>query len=291
MEGKLIIDVAEKYREFCKEREIPFGRISTVNPYDETTLFCPAGMQGYKTKFKDEHHVGTVANIQSCIRMNDFDEIGDTTHMLAFDMIGLFSFREMSVMSAINFWLDFLETLDLVPDYATIHADAPAMGVAYARRSIPFKFDSGCTWTDGEIGGFCTEFYIDGVEVGNIVNPLGTCIDVGFGLERLTNAAIKAAGGTVVLPNKAEKLKITIQKIIDSGYKPAAKQQGYVLRKLLRELYASGDSIDHPYFHAEIDRQQKMLSKYDALKDKHADKSKEWWWDTHGIAIDEVLSA
>ena len=42
-----------------------------------------------------------------------------------------------------------------------------------------------CKWTDGDIGGYCTEFFKDDVEIGNIVNPLGTCIDAGFGLQRL----------------------------------------------------------------------------------------------------------
>jgi hypothetical protein len=48
------------------------------------------------------------------------------------------------------------------------------------------RHDSGCVWTDGNVGGFCSELFTpDGVEVGNLVNPLGHSIDVGFGYERI----------------------------------------------------------------------------------------------------------
>ena len=79
-------------------------------------------------------------------------------------MMDLFSFRELSVPQAIRFWLEFLDQINALPDYVTIHPERMA------------------EWS-GFI--FCTEFYKNGIEIGNIVNPLGTCIDVGFGLERL----------------------------------------------------------------------------------------------------------
>ena len=282
------MNVAFEYENFCKRKGITFSRVLTVNPYDESTLFCPAGMQQYKDTFPDETRKGTVANIQSCIRMNDFDEITDTTHMLSFDMVGLFSFREMTVSEAISFWMEFLAVIDLSPDYATIHPDRPEWAVYYKKFGVETKFDQECTWSDGKIGGYCTEFYINGVEVGNIVNPLGTCIDVGFGLERLQRAVNAGTHETYGLPNKSDKIRYTVNKIIESGYKPGPKQQGYVLRKLLRELYNSGGSVTHPYFEAEIKRQDKTRSKYLALKEKHSDKTKEWWWDTHGIDTDEI---
>jgi hypothetical protein len=31
---------------------------------------------------------------------------------------------------------------------------------------------------------------------------------------------------------------------------------------------------------------EKVLQKWNRLKDKHKDKSKEWWWDTQGIDLD-----
>ena len=278
------MNIVEKYKIFCERNIIPFQIDDKVNPYDNTTLFCPAGMQQFKSLFKDESHKGTVANIQSCIRMNDFDEIGDSTHLLYFNMIGMFSFRELGIGEAINLWMKFIQQeLNLQVQYVTIHPDKKEWDWFYKIWNITdIRFTDECKWTDGEIGGYCTEFFINDVEIGNIVNPLGNCIDVGFGLERLE---MFVNGKTIT---KEQTLKETILKIIASGYKPSNLKQGYVLRKLLRELWRIGGTIEHPYFNDEIERQNKILSKYNRLKDKHSDKPPEWWYDTHGIKLDEI---
>ncbi|MBB4482744.1 hypothetical protein GGE46_005359 [Rhizobium etli] len=117
--GRLI----QHYQDFCLSKGIDFTRIDSVRPHDDTTLFCSAGMQQYKPLFSDPSYSGTVANSQACLRMGDLDEIGDGTHLLHFTMLGLFSFREMTVGNAIDFWLEFLATLGLVPDHVTIHPD------------------------------------------------------------------------------------------------------------------------------------------------------------------------
>lgn len=281
------MDITTIYKNYCERNGISFKLDNMVNPYDDSTLFCPAGMQQYKSLFKDNTHIGTTANIQSCIRMNDFDEIGDTTHLLYFNMIGLFSFREMSLQSAVDFWMVFLkDELKLNISYVTIHPDKSTIlddwNLLYDKYNIPVKLSDDCKWTDGEIGGYCTEFFIDDVEIGNIVNPIGDCIDVGFGLERLE---MFTNGKTI---NKIQTLKDTILKIISSGYKPSNLKQGYVLRKLLRELWKIGGSIEHQYFNDEVERQKRILIKYERLKDKHYDKPKEWWYDTHGINLDDI---
>lgn len=277
------MNIIEKYESFCHKKGISFSLSDKVNSFDDTTLFCPAGMQQFKPLFKDTSYIGTRANIQSCIRMNDFDEIGDSSHLLYFNMIGLFSFREMTIQEAVNFWMEFLlNDLTLKLSYVTIHPDKPEWVSLYANWQVEVRTSFDCSWSDGEIGGYCTEFFIDDIEIGNIVNPLGNCIDVGFGLERLEMFVNRKQ------ISKEETLKETILKIIDSGFKPSNVKQGYVLRKLLRELWKTGNSIDHEYFTQEIERQKKLESKYQILKDKHSDKSKEWWFDTHGINIEEI---
>jgi alanyl-tRNA synthetase len=280
------MNIIEKYRNYCDKKGIHFQIDDKVNPYDETTLFCPAGMQQFKSKFCDKEYQDTIANVQSCLRMNDFDEIGDSTHLLYFNMIGLFSFRKMTVDTAIIFWIEFIQNeLGLKIDYVTVHPDKIKDDLwtgYYYRYGIPIKSDEECTWSDGEIGGYCTEFFIQGVEIGNIVNPLGDCIDVGFGLERLE----LFVNGLQI--TKVKTLKDTILKLIESGYKPSNLKQGYVLRKLLRQLYYEGESIEHPFFSQEIERQDKIKTKYNRLKDRFQDKPKEWWFDTHGINLDEM---
>jgi len=71
------------------------------------------------------------------------------------------------------------------PDYVTIHPDKLFQWARFYGDRVPIRPDPECMWSDGDISGYSTEFYKNGVELGNIVNPLETCIDVGFGLERL----------------------------------------------------------------------------------------------------------
>jgi len=277
------MNIIEKYKEYCNSKGIHFQIDDKVNPYNDTTLFCPAGMQQFKSLFKDSNYRGTIANVQSCIRMNDFNEIGDSTHLLYFNMIGLFSFREMSLQSTIDFWMDFLRNVLLLDiSYVTIHPDKTDWVEFYKPYNVIIKLSEDCKWSDGDIGGYCTEFFINDIEIGNIVNPNDDCIDVGFGMERLE---MFTSGKTI---NKEQILKETILKIISSGYKPSNIKQGYVLRKLLRELWKMGGELDHIYFTNEIIRQKNILNKYDKLKSKYTDKSKEWWYDTHGINLDEL---
>lgn len=269
----------------CGEYEIPFNLEKSIRPHDDTTLFCCSGMQQFKSKFKDQKYLNTISNIQPCLRLNDIEEIGDGTHLLYFNMIGLFSFRQWTVKESIDFWMDFLiNKLELKIDYVTIHPDKiDQWRNYYSEYTVEVRSNNECIWTDGEMGGYCTEFFINDVEIGNIVNCNGDCIDVGFGLERLQMMV-----GEKVVTDKFSILKQTIMKIIESGYSPSNTKQGYVLRKLLTNLIKNNEKIDHLFYENEVKRQIKILNHYNHLKTKHLDKPKEWWFETHGINIDEL---
>lgn len=75
---------------------------------------------------------------------------------------------------------------------------------------------------------------------------------------------------------------------MESGYRPGNKEQGYVLRKLLRRIYVMGSTLDHPFFEEEIERQKRLRTKYLRLRDRYCDKSPEWWFDTHGIDVADM---
>lgn len=243
-------------------------------------------MQQFKPRFQDPAARGTVANIQACLRLNDLDEIGDGTHLLHFDMMGLFSFREMSVKDAVDFWFEVLDDVGLPPDTVTIHPDRlDAWRPLYDGRSVLIAPDPDCVWSDGEQGGYCTEFYRDGVEIGNIVNTGGDCIDVGFGLDRLALMLGEPP------PDRLTVLQQGILRIIESGYRPGPKRQGYVLRRLLRQLARQGGALDHPLFAEELRRQERLARRFRSLWPKHRDKPKAWWLDTHGIDLAEALEA
>ena len=198
-------------------------------------------------------------------------------------MLGLFSFREMTVGSAIDFWLAFCERVNLFPHEVTIHPDKMEVWSPLYRGRVPIRPDVDCQWSDGEISGYCTEFYRDGVEIGNIVNALGTCIDCGFGAERM--ASLREA---VPTPDIEAVLVDAITSILDAGYRPGPKEQGYVLRKLLRTLRERGGALDHPLMVEEEKRQERAVARYRQLLPSHRDKSPAWWWDTHGINVAEL---
>jgi len=237
-----MINVKLRFQQHCQQYGINFQVDDNVKPYDDTTLFCTAGMQQFKTIFNNESCMNkTIANVQSCVRLNDCDEVGDGTHLIYFNMLGLFSFRDWSLMQAIQFWTSFIEdNLKLEIDYVTIHPDKIDVWSPLYYDKYQIKEDPDCTWSDGETEkAYCTEFYIDNIEIGNIVNPRGNCIDAGFGLERLESLVNK-----ISLNDKSKIYKETIIKIIESGYKPGYTKQGYILRKLLRNYYKMGLTMD-----------------------------------------------
>lgn len=225
------MDILEEYRLYCLEKDVTFSLHDSVRPHDETTLFCPAGMQRYKKVFKDEAHTGTIANVQSCVRLNDIDLIGDGTHLIHFRMLGLFSFREWDVKRAIDFWMEFIVgRLGIKLTHVDVHPSTE-WAHHYGPYGVEVRLNEECTWSDAGIGGYCTEFFVGDVEIGNIVNPLGTCIDVGFGLERLETIV----NGTTPMTAR-ECLTDAIDVLQRSGFKPSNVGQGFILNKLMRRL-------------------------------------------------------
>ena len=63
-----------------------------------------------------------------------------------------------------------------------------------------------------------------------------------------------------------------------------------MLRKLLRQLYRLGGSMTHPFFQAEVVRQENLRDRYQKLLPRHGDKSPAWWFDTHGIDVRDLLA-
>lgn len=238
-------------------------------------------MQQFKKLFSDTSYQNTFSNLQSCLRVNDLLEIGDGSHLLYFNMLGTFSFRQWTVQETIEFWISFLNKIKVKVDYVTIHPDKINDWSKYY-KDVEIRKDEQCTWSDGDIGGYCTEFYSNNVEIGNIVNPLGTCIDVGFGLERLNFIL------TNEIDSKETVLKNTVLKIIESGYLPSNKGPGYILKKLLRLMVKENIQFDNKIYLDEVKRQNVLKQKYEKLKIKHSHMPKEWWFDTHGIDLNDL---
>lgn len=124
-----------------------------------------------------------------------------------------------------------------------------------------------------------TEIYVDGIEIWNVVFNQYYCnkdkslaplekpgIDTGMGLERLAKVSQKVETVfetdlflpiTALLPDKAE-LRVTrvmadharsIAFLISDGVRPSNKEQGYVLRRLMRRFIVHEHLLNAPQFH------------------------------------------
>src|ERR1700733_11951780 len=82
---------------------------SLIPDNDPSVLFTTAGMHPLQPYlFGQPHPAGKrLANCQKCIRTGDIDEIGDTTHLTFFEMLGNWSlgdyFKEESITMSHEF--------------------------------------------------------------------------------------------------------------------------------------------------------------------------------------------
>lgn len=269
------------YKNFFESKKIIFDIHNSVISPDDSTLFTTSGMQQYKKLFSDVLYKGTFSNIQKCLRLNDLDEIGDGTHHLVFDMLGFFSFSEYTVKQTIDLMMEFCLSINIKPDYVTIHQDKfDEWKHFYTEYDVEVRIDNECLWSDGNIGGYCTEFYKNDVEIGNIVNTLGTCIDVGFGLQRL-----KMVLGLREQKTRRDILEETCLTLIDSGVELSHYGHGYILKKLVTECIMLGSSISHEYFEKIKQNQIEIYKNYLRLSTRKSikDKTDEYWLSTMGF--------
>ncbi len=215
--------IKEAYLTFFEgkgHKRLPSSSLLPEN--DPTVLFTTAGMQQFKRfyLFPEEAPASRVTTCQKCVRTGDIDEVGDQTHLTFFEMLGNFTFgypkvegsyfKKESIEWAWEFLTEVLE-IDKSRIYATYFKDDNS-GVPEDTESleilktieglkeiIPQGFGDNF-WslgTEGSPGGPTVEFYVDGVEVWNLVfNEFvmknGTYepselkgVDTGMGLERL----------------------------------------------------------------------------------------------------------
>lgn len=240
-------------------------------------------MQKHKSKFHNPCHQ-TIGDVQHCLRLNDLDEIDDQTHHLDFYMLGLFSFQHWSLKKTIDFWMDFLTQIDCLPDVVTIHPDRKEeWKTLYEGYPVDIQEDPECVWSDGSIGGYCTEFYKQGVEIGNIVNTLGHSIDCGFGLERLERFVLPSSPPK----NGKDVLRQTIELLIEEGVVPSNSKQGYVLRRLIRTGEQRGLILPHLCCQKEYERTKRLQQQKEQVLKKYPNRSSEFYWETFGIRIEE----
>lgn len=105
------IDIRNKFLNFFENnnhRIISGARLVPEN--DPTVLFTTAGMQPLVPYLLGENHPeGTrLADYQKCLRTDDIDEVGDSTHLTFFEMLGNWSLGDYFKKESITMSFEFL---------------------------------------------------------------------------------------------------------------------------------------------------------------------------------------
>ncbi|MFA5967409.1 MAG: alanine--tRNA ligase [Patescibacteria group bacterium] len=277
-----------------------------IPEHDASVLFTTAGMQQFKpyyTGVPSPYGEGVVS-IQKCFRTADINEVGDESHLTFFEMLGNFAFNgSVSKREAINWGWEFLTSPDgMGIDKARLSAtyyngnrsgtfpDNEAKEVLESLRvdglnQITAQPDTDNFWGPTGNEGPCgptVEFYVDGVEIWNIVfnefyyqeatglrpPTSGLGIDTGMGLERLlvavnpetsnvyetdafTDIITKIQDHTPDIDIGADRsMRIIADHLRASVFlladhvQPSNKEQGYLLRRILRRAILHLDRLE-----------------------------------------------
>jgi len=294
-----------KYFEERGHKVIPSSSLVPEN--DPSVLFATAGMQQFKRFYAkpDEAPYACAASYQKCIRTGDIDEVGDDIHLTFFEMLGNFSFgyseKEGSYFKeeAIKLGWEFLtEELNIEKDrmHASYFNGKGEVGLSSDEESKkfikeitklsddkiigqPFNDNFWSLGTEGSPGGPTVEFYVDGIEVWNLVfNEFNLIngkyepsqhkgVDTGMGLERLLTVIngkknvyetdlfesiikkIEELSGRKYSDHQKEFRIITDHAksavfAICDGVLPSNKGAGYIVRRLIRRTVIKGRKVE-----------------------------------------------
>jgi alanyl-tRNA synthetase len=296
-------EIRDRFLNFFKNKGHTVLPVSSIISTDETVLFTTAGMQQFKNYYiyPNDAPAAAVVTIQPCIRTSDINEVGDKTHLTFFEMLGNFSFgypsREGSYFKkeAIEMAWEFL-TKELKIDKNRIHAtyfkgekdikeDKESLEILKNFEGLTKIVPEGIEetfWslgTEGSPGGPTVEFYVDGIEVWNLVFNEYILrngkyevsefkgVDTGMGLERLCSVLqgkedvfetdllepiIKELENISELKYKYKQKEFRIIAdhvkascfLIKESILPDKEDRGYVLRRLLRESMLAARKIN-----------------------------------------------
>ena len=114
-------ELRQKYLDFfrTKDHAVISGK-SLIPENDPTVLFTTAGMHPLVPYLLgDAHPAGKrLVDYQKCVRTGDIDEVGDTSHLTCFEMLGNWSLGDYFKKESIAYSWEFLTSPDwlaLVP--------------------------------------------------------------------------------------------------------------------------------------------------------------------------------
>lgn len=254
-------------------------------------------MQPVKSRFHrpDGQRYGS---LQSCIRTDDIDLVGDGSHLTYFEMLGNFSFGGDDYHVSVELWHSILTDLGISGTHVRLHPSQIEHIRLWERFGYDIRPDESCVWTDGQIGGFCSEVFVEDLEIGNLVNPLGHSTDVGFGWERLLQVVERKSrvDQTSLFDQSLHPVvsdhSRTIGVLWDNGISPGNKGRNYVCRRLLRRMLRLnveplGFDFEE-WLMCEQELREQSIRRGRRLWRKHRNKPPEFWWETFGIMPDEL---
>ncbi len=121
-------------------KQIPSSPVVPEN--DNTVLFNTAGMQPLTPYLKGEPHpLGhRLVDYQKCVRTNDLDAVGDTTHHTFFEMLGNWSLGDYFKKESISWSFEFLTEVLHIP------VEKLAVTVFAGNELVPKDEESASIW-------------------------------------------------------------------------------------------------------------------------------------------------
>lgn len=191
---------------FIKNNHKQIKNSSIIPENDESLLFINAGMAPIKKVFSGEQipESERMCNVQTCIRTNDIDSIGDMHHLSSFNMLGSWSigdyFKEGALKLAYDFLINNLK-IDKQKLYVTVFSGD-------AKRNLPADEESYVLWQKVGIEKshivrkpFEDNFW----RMGEGESPCGPCTEVFFDTE---NENIKSYEETGFFDDKNRYIEI-----------------------------------------------------------------------------------
>lgn len=252
-------------------------------------------MQPFKSRFQQPDGT-SYGNVQWCVRMNDIEEVGDGTHLTFFQMVGSFGFGTDDYGRHCGMWTRIMRDLGIPVSHVNVHPESKFE--RYWEKEFQVRHDPGCVWSDGTVGGHCSELFTpEGLEVGNLVNPMGHSIDVGFGFERMLqivegkSRVDETSDFDQTLDPVSRDHVRTLTVFWEQGIVPGNKGRNYVCRRLLRRFLRRNPSPDVPFGEWTGDERRRMEQ---SLREgrrhwrKNGERPDGFYWDTFGVLPEEL---
>ena len=180
-------EIRRKYISFFKQRgHVEISAAPLIPVDDSTTLFTTSGMQQLVPFLLGKKHPQgkRLVDVQGCVRSSDIDDVGDTTHLTYFEMLGNWSLGDYFKKEQLSWvWEFFTRELGLPKErlYVTVFGGnkfIPRDEESYAvwrSLGVPdsriFFYDDKKNWWSrsgsidqmppGEIGGVNSEIFYD----------------------------------------------------------------------------------------------------------------------------------